>query len=124
MLAESLALELDEFSNALLREARRQLSGGGGRVQQFARCAEVELPVLDNDVDPDGETLVVGGTEGGGDGVRVEDGALIATFAEAGVYVFTYDACDPSGLCATARVTMVSKKSMVSTRACGCWSST
>lgn len=69
----------------------------------------VTIDVLDNDADPEGDALVIGGLveppEHGS--VTVEDGVVYGPDPGfVGVDTFVYEACDVDGACASARVTV------------------
>ncbi|HVF19509.1 MAG TPA: Ig-like domain-containing protein [Mycobacteriales bacterium] len=69
----------------------------------------VAIPVLGNDTDPDGDPLTVGTVSTPAHG-SVTETAGVVTYTPAANYTgpdsFTYEACDPSGLCDTATVTI------------------
>lgn len=69
----------------------------------------VDIDVLDNDTDPEGDALVVGGlVEPPNHGsIAVEDGVIYSPDPGfEGVDTFAYEACDVWGACASARVTV------------------
>lgn len=83
-------------------------------IDDFASTREslpVIIPVLDNDSDPDGDTLSVGSTSQAGDGlVEVNQDGTVTYSPQAGFSgtdEFTYEACDNAPACATAAVTVV-----------------
>jgi hypothetical protein len=69
----------------------------------------VVIDVLANDTDVDGDSLTVGSVGPAAKGVAVTDGVTV-TFTAApgtsGTDVFSYQACDPSGACSAASVTV------------------
>ena len=70
---------------------------------------EVRIPVLANDTDPDGDVLVIGEVSDPTHGTVTVAGSDIVYLPDPGYVgtdIFTYAACDPEGLCATATVTV------------------
>jgi hypothetical protein len=69
----------------------------------------VVIPVLGNDIDPDGDPLAVTGVGTPSAGSATTDGTSITFTAPSGLsgaVTFGYTACDPGGLCASTTVTV------------------
>jgi Cys-rich repeat protein len=67
------------------------------------------IAVLDNDHDPDGDTLMVTDLDGAEGQVVIEEDGTLTFMAEdgfTGEATFSYTVCDPEGLCAEATVTV------------------
>ncbi|OWY25259.1 tandem-95 repeat protein [Sphingobacteriales bacterium UPWRP_1] len=67
----------------------------------------VQIPVLDNDTDPEGQPLVISTATQPQHGTSIIEGNIISYFPDAGYTgtdLFTYVVCDPQGLCDTAVV--------------------
>ncbi|HOW26547.1 MAG TPA: Ig-like domain-containing protein [Bacteroidales bacterium] len=77
--------------------------------------------VLINDSDGEGSNLTVSLNTGPGSGTLTlnPDGTFSYSNAVAGTYTFTYNACDPAGLCSTATVTILVKECETPTSAPG-----
>ncbi len=75
-----------------------------------AEDTAVSIDVLANDTDPDGDTLTVQNVNDPPLGTAVNNGDGTVTYTPApnfaGTDTFTYDACDPQGLCDPATVTV------------------
>ena len=69
----------------------------------------VDIPVIANDADPDGDQLtpqIVGQPKAGSATVVGQNIRYQPVFGVGGAITFTYKACDPAGACATATVTV------------------